>query len=220
MNVLASLLLVTAMLIPTPALVLKSGKRIDVDEAVRVEHGTVYFRSNRTLFSVPSSEVDLDATRAAGSVVTATPADETAKLKVSAEAREKMLRDLEKNHAGTPASKEQLSIPDAPKKATSTNPSGDEQSWRQSARAHEENVRQARENLQLLFVRAAEIREKISTFMSQGFKPGQFTYDTTQLARIEEQIPQAELEVRRAERAQQQFLDDARKQGVLPGWLR
>jgi len=35
-----------------------------------------------------------------------------------------------------------------------------------------------------------------------------------------DQIPAAELEVTRAERANAQFRDDARKQGILPGWLR
>ena len=218
MNAIASLFVVTAMLISTPTLVLKSGKRIAVDAPVRVENERVLFRSNQTLYVVPSSDVDFEATRAAGMpVVEATP--EPAKLKVSAADRQKLLRDLEKNHQGVPATKEQMSIPDAPKKAAQ-GPSGDEWSWRRSARAFEEEVRHARENLELLRTRADELRSQITSFLSQGYNPGQFSYQTTQLARVEEQIPHAELEVRRAERAQAQFLDDARRQGVLPGWLR
>lgn len=219
MNAIVSLLAVTAMLITTPTLVLKSGKRIDVDAPVRVESGRVLFRSNQTLYMVPSADVDFDATRAAGQPVAEVTAKEPTKLKVPAQHREKLLRDLEKNHVGVPATKEQMNIPDAPKK-TAQGPSGDEQSWRSASRAHEEEVRQARENLELLLSRADELRSQIRSFLSQGYNTGQFSYQTTQLARVEEQIPQAELQVRRAERAQAQFMDDARKQGVLPGWLR
>ena len=221
MNAIASLLLVTAMLIPTPTLVLKSGKRINVDGPVRVENGRVLFRANQTLYMVPSEDVDFDATRAAGTpTVTAVPVEEPAKLRVSAPDRERLLRDLEKNHAGVPATKEQLKVPDAPKKAASDGPQGDEWTWRRAARAHEEDVRQAREELEMLRNRAAELRSRISGLLSNGYKPNQFSYETTQLAMTEDQIPRAELEVRRAERAQQQFLDDARRQNVLPGWLR
>lgn len=220
MNALTSLLAVTAMLITTPTLVLKSGKRIAVDAPVRLESGRVLFRSNQTLYMVPSSDVDFDATRAAAKpVVDAAQEPEPAKLKVSPAGRHKLLRDLEKNHDGVPATRDQMNIPDAPKKAAQ-GPSGNEQSWRNSARSYEEQVRQARENLELLRTRADELRSQITGFLSQGYHPGQFSYQTTQLARVEEQIPHAELQVRRAERAQAQFMDDARKQGVLPGWLR
>jgi len=43
---------------------------------------------------------------------------------------------------------------------------------------------------------------------------------TSQLGLAREQIPLARLEVSRAQRALDQFLDDARKQAILPGWLR
>jgi hypothetical protein len=81
---------------------------------------------------VPSADVDFEATRAAG-LPPVTAVEEPAKLKVSATEREKLLRDLEKNHEGVPASKEQMNIPDAPKKAAQ-GPSGDEHSWRSAAR--------------------------------------------------------------------------------------
>lgn len=214
------LLLLTALTISTPSLVLKSGERISVESGVQTNGVVVMFRSNGSLFSVPSEEVDFDATRAAGSTVTVSPADEKKKLSVSAADRERLLRELEQNHTGTPATKEQMTIPDSPKRTEADLRNGDEWQWKNAARAHEEEVRRTKEQLDLLLQRRAELKSRISGFLSQGYKAGQFSYETTQLAMIEEQIPQAEIDVRRAERSQAQFLDDARRQGILPGWLR
>lgn len=220
MNLLPSLLLLTALVIQTPTLVLKSGHRIAVDGKVRIENGVVLFRSSGSLYSVPSEEVDLDATRAAANAVNITPVDDTKSLRVTPAERERLLRGLEENHAGTPATREQMDLPPAETRQSARNQKEDEWAWRDAARAHEEDVRRAREQLELLEDRAAELRSKIAGFISLGYKPSQFSYDTTVLASIEEQIPQAELEVRRAERSYQQFLDDARRKGILPGWLR
>ena len=81
-------------------------------------------------------------------------------------------------------------------------------------------MRRAQEELALLETRAQELRDQIYSFLSLGFQPRQFTYQTTQLARTEERIPYAQLEVTRAERAWAQFKEDARRAGVMPGWLR
>jgi hypothetical protein len=88
------------------------------------------------------------------------------------------------------------------------------------ARAREEQVRRAQENLALLQQRISDLEFEISGFLSLGYTPQQFTYQTTQLAYAREQIPVAQREVSRAQRAYDQFRDDARRQGVLPGWLR
>ncbi|HYU24176.1 MAG TPA: hypothetical protein VEO74_03155, partial [Thermoanaerobaculia bacterium] len=60
----------------------------------------------------------------------------------------------------------------------------------------------------------------IAGLLSLGYKPRQFTYDSTQLEATLAQIPRAELDVERAERAYAQFKENARRQGILPGWLR
>ena len=213
---LAALLLLTALTISTPTLVLKNGRRIAVDAPVRVNGAIVLFRSAGTLYSIPAEEVDYDATRAAANPA-APVQDDTQKLKVSTPEKERLLRELEANHAGTPATKEQMAL-DAPKR-TDTN-RGDEKMWRERARAYEEQVQRAKEQLELLRQREADIKAKIVNFLSLGYRPHQFSYETTLLASVEEQIPQAELEVKRAERVRQQFLDDARREGILPGWLR
>jgi hypothetical protein len=216
MHALSALLLLTALTIQTPALVLKSGKRIAVDEPVRVNSGLVLFRSNGTLYSVPSEDVDLDATRAAANPAVAAQSDDTKKLNVSSADKEKLLRELESNHNGTPASREQMTV-EAPKRPDTR---GDERAWRSAARSHEEQVVRAKEQLDLLRQKREDLKAKVVNFLSLGYKPAQFSYETTQLALVEDQIPQAELEVKRAERAQAQFLDNARREGVLPGWLR
>jgi hypothetical protein len=221
MNAMPHLLLITALSIPTSTLVLRSGVRIDVGGSVRQEEGRIYFRSSGTLYSVPSDEVDLAATRAAGSTVTVSEA-RVGKLKVSGEERERLLRELEQNHSGKPAPNYPSALAVLPAPATTERPqtTEDEWSWRRQTRSYEEGIRRAQENRDLLVDRAAQLRNHIASLLSLGYRPSQFSYDTTVLAYTIEQIPAAELEIERAQRAYTQFRDDARRQGVPPGWLR
>ena len=220
MNIFPSLLLVTALSIPTSTLVLTSGKRIHVDEPVRVLNDLVLFRSGGSLYSVDAAEIDFDATRSASASITVVASDETSKLRVSTAQRERLLRDLEQNHTGMGTPPQQLDIPESARRSESAVNKQEEWRWKNAAHDYQEQVRRAQEELELLTSRAAEMKSQIFTFLSLGYKPAQFTYQTTQLATIEEQIPRAEMEVRRADRAYQQFLEDARRQGVMPGWLR
>jgi hypothetical protein len=96
----------------------------------------------------------------------------------------------------------------------------EESYWRREARAHEEAIRRANEELELIEARIADYQRKIHTFIALGFKPHQFTYDSTQLQHAIDSLPYARLEVTRAIRANEQFREDARREGVLPGWLR
>ena len=218
MHALAALLLLTALTIPTPTLVLRDGARLDTDGSVRQEDGRVIFRSGGVLYSLPVAEVDLEATRAAGMNVTVVRPGDRGKLKVSREERDRLLRELEKNHRGTPADPDGLRTPPPSREAVEN--SGEEWSWRRRAREHEETVRRAKEELQLLYDRAEQLRQQIRTFVSLGYRPNQFTYQTSELQLTLDSIPRAQLEVERAQRALDQFRDDARRLGVLPGWLR
>lgn len=217
MNALLHLLLLTALTIQTPALILRSGERIDVDGSVRVEQGKVIFRSGGALYSVPEDEVDVVATRAAAAV-TVVKADATMRLKVSEAERIRLLKELEQNHAGTPGTATLPPLPPAPPE--SPRASADEWAWRRDAQMYEESIRRAREELELLKTKAAQLRGHIAGLLSLGYKPSQFTYDSTQLQYTLEQIPRAELELARAERAYAQFKENARRQDVPPGWLR
>ncbi|MGZ7081058.1 MAG: hypothetical protein ACXVJT_16710 [Thermoanaerobaculia bacterium] len=234
MSVLASVLLLTSLNLPAdvPTLVLRSGQRIAIEGAIREDNNRLVFRqAGGALYSLPASEVDVEKTRAAiapaAVVRTEAPArvavvDDRLKLRVSESERARLLRELEQNHGGSPPPEQVLlSRPPEPAAyAEMEEGSGTEWAWRNRARGYEESIRQAKENLNLLQTQAANIQSKITGLLSLGFKPSQFTYDTTQLQRTLEQLPSAELEVTRAERANVQFRDDARRQGVLPGWLR
>jgi len=194
-------------------LILHSGDRIAVDGPVREENGAIIFRSAGLLYSVPVEEV-LRVEE------TAHVAKEKPKsrLRVSEERLKQLIDELEKNHGGAgvpppplPTSKPMPKPEPAPE---------DEAQWRSRARAHEESVRRAQKDLALLLARVDQLQSEINTLFALGFKPRDFTYQTAQLERARERIPYAQLEVTRAERAFQQFREDARRAGVMPGWLR
>lgn len=221
MNTIASLLLITALSIPTPVLVLRSGGRIDVDGNVKIEAGRVIFRSAGSLYSIPESDVDLEATRSFVSQTPVVRAEVPARLKVTPEQRDRLLRDLEHNHNGEVAP--ESNVPPASmttnlaERAQNTQ---DEWTWKRQAQSYEETIRRACEEIDLLRSRVDELQNKIRTLLVLGYKPDSFSYDSTQLYYAKDSIPRAELELERAERDYAQFRDNARRLGVMPGWLR
>jgi hypothetical protein len=215
MNALVLLLTLT-----TSMIVLRSGDRIAVEGSVTETAGVVTFRSGGLLYSLPAEEVErIEQAAPAPAVLSRDGKAElrAAELRVSEAERKRLIAELEKNHSGQPSAP-------LPPVVVVTPAAGelkeDEAWWRSQARAREENLRRAQEELLLMETRASELRDQIHSFLSLGYKARQFTYQTTQLARTEEQIPYARLEVTRAERAWQQFREDARRAGILPGWLR
>ncbi|HEX7809280.1 MAG TPA: hypothetical protein VF608_11160 [Thermoanaerobaculia bacterium] len=218
MNTLLLLVVLT-----TSTLVLRTGDRIDVEGPIREKDGVVTFRSDGLLFSMPLEEIDVEASnKADAEKESAAEQEKERKLRLSPEERKRLFDELAKNHSGTPAPTQPLldearaarvdDEADAP-------PKRDEHSWRREARGYQEAVIRAKEDLALLEARIEELRGQIRSFFSLGYNASQFTYQTTQLARAEERIPQARLEVKRAEREFKRFQDDARRQGALPGWL-
>jgi hypothetical protein len=193
-------------------LILQSGDRIAIEGRVREENGALIFRSGGLLYSVPVGEV----ARVEESEHT-TPAEKPkTRLRVSEERLRELIAELEKNHAGTAPPP-----PPTVKPVPAAKPEEqDEATWRVQARSHEENVRRAREDASLLRDRVEQLENEIRTLLTLGFKPRDFTYQMSQLTRTRELIPQADLEVARAERAFESFREEARRAGVLPGWLR
>jgi hypothetical protein len=220
MHALAILLFATATSFPQPILTttlfLRNGTRFDVEGPIREEQGHIIFRSG-TLFSIPVAEVDMEATRAAVTKTVLVTVDQDRKLKVSPAERDRLLRELEQNHSGGPVQAIALEKVVEPREPADK---GDEWSWRNGARAHEEAIVRAKENVALLRDRAELLQRQIQQFVALGYRAGQFSYQSSELQLTLDQIPAAELEVTRAERANAQFRDDARKQGILPGWLR
>ncbi len=234
MHPIATWILITALTLPGTTLVLRDGTRIDVDGAIHQENGTVLFRSNGRLYSMPLREVDVEQTKASLAPAPAFPAlsleipvvqaekpdlPAAPKLKVSDQEKDRLLRELEQNHSGTAASSEQRTITVFATREL-PGPNSDEWRWRNESRDYQERVRRAQEELDLLTTKAQNLRNQIAGFLSIGFKPSQFTYQSTELQYTLEQIPHAQLEVDRAQRAWDQFRDDARRMGILPGWLR
>lgn len=210
------------LLVLNSTLVLHSGDRIPVEGKPVEKDGVLTFRSAGKLYSLPASEVDrVEEAGTAAAVEKPEVSEATRKAPaprrraVSEEERRRLLAELEKNHAGTAPLP-----PPAPTREEAKEMRREESSWRREARFHEEAVRRAREELDLLENRALDLQTKINFLVSQGYKPKQFTYDTTQLEQTLAQLPYARLEVTRAIRAHDQFREDARREGVMPGWLR
>jgi hypothetical protein len=213
------------LLVVTSTLVLRSGDRITVEGAVREENGVMTFRSDGVLFSLPSSEVErveLNETEEPADDSETAPDAKAArmKLKVSDEERKRLLDALSKNRGGVAPAQ----TPEKPLVRKSERElrrdKEEESTWRRRARSHEEAVRRAIEDLELLENRINELESKIASLMSLGYHPSQFTYDSSQLIRTRERLPYARLEVERAQRAYDEFREEARREGILPGWLR
>jgi hypothetical protein len=203
----------------TTTLILRNGTQFEVEGPIREERARIIFRTSGRLYSIPLADVDMDATRAAVTKAVVVTSDSGKKLKVSAPERDRLLRELEQNHTGKPSSSATSDrLPEV--RETAEPPNGDEWSWRTAARAHEEAIRRAKENADLLRTRASALKQQIEQFFALGYRANQFTYQSTELQYTQDQLPAAELEVTRAQRENDQFREDARKQGILPGWLR
>ena len=202
----------------TTTLILRNGTRFEVNGPIREEQARVIFRTAGVLYSIPLGDVDLEATRAAVTKAVVVTNESDKKLKVSTEERDRLLRELEQNHSGkaSPSGTDRI----AEVREVVEPPKGDEWSWRNAARDHEEAIRRAKENVELLRNRAEALKQQITQFFALGYKANQFTYQSTELQYTLDQLPAAELEVTRAQRANDQFRDDARRQGIMPGWLR
>jgi len=81
-------------------------------------------------------------------------------------------------------------------------------------------VEAAKQQLAMLEEQENALERKIITLLGLGYGPGDFTYDSLALERTRAAIPGARLAVQNAERAYEDFRDEARRKGILPGWLR
>lgn len=188
----------------------------------------VFRAAGGNLYSMPLDEIDLEASRVASAPVKEEPPPPPAPKKklqsrLTDADRKRIIAELQQNHRGTPPPKQQTAITTAPSPKTESEvrqEQAEERDWRRQARTHEESIRRSQENVVMLRQTAERLRGEIASLIALGYKPSQFSYQTTRLEATTEQIPWAELEVERAQRAYAEFRDDARKQGILPGWLR
>jgi hypothetical protein len=85
---------------------------------------------------------------------------------------------------------------------------------------HREAVIRPEEELKLIATRAERLESHILGLLSVGHHPEEFGLQVFQLELARSQIEPAKLEVERARRALQRFHETARREGILPGWLR
>lgn len=240
----AALLAITALSTPSDTIVLRTGERIAVVGSVTLDGSRAVFRTrDGSLFSLPLAEIDVAATAANAPEAPAVPhklrtaaenkvLDELVRssasrslsnrsLVVSEEEKRRLLADLKDSH-GTPTEPRAytpLSFEDADSKPKEKG-GQTEWYWRERARGYQERVRQKKEDLDMLVQKEQQLSDEILGFLSLGYNGNQFSYQVLSLARVRDQIPYARLELERAQRAYTQFMDDARRQGILPGWLR
>lgn len=227
-------LLLAAALISSPkALVLTSGDRIGIDGEVTLSAGAYIFRSGGTLYSLPEKEVDIDATNrlelARRAALESDRASGRVKMRATAEERGKIFEKLNNTAAATsesaskpePAPAPMIAPPPpAPEPLSRAELREEERYWREESRRHHDAVEHWREEIAFLASKEQELEDEILMLLSLGYESRQFSREVLQLERTREAQERARLELARAERALQRFLTDARREGILPGWLR
>lgn len=228
----ATMLLAVTLISSPEALVLRSGERIAVDGNVSLAAGSYVFRSGGTLYSLPEREVDVEATnRVEASRRAALEHDRSTgpvKMRATPEQREKIFEKLNNTAtSSSPAPRQPAapSLPPVPQPPPRDEPSPAEQKqeeryWREESRRHHQDVERWREELAFLERREQKLEDEILMLMNLGYKSREFSREVLQLELTREGQERAQMELARAERALQQFLTDARREGILPGWLR
>jgi len=227
-------------------LVLNTGQRLAIEEEVRIEEGLVVFRAEGgPLYSIPLSEVDLARTEQANEApkresVPAGPKRSSDEARLDLErmladrslaGRQIVVSEEEKQRLIEEAARSR-GIPVEPPPVTAGEDlvvagvtdegrgDRDEWYWREKSRGYHDRVTRAKEELAFLADKEQRLQDEILGLLSLGYNPNQFNLQVLQLAHTRDSIPRAQLNLQRAERDLARFKDDARRQGILPGWLR
>jgi hypothetical protein len=224
----AVLLLAVTLLGDIDALILKSGHQLPVNGPVTLENGKLVFRHpSGVLYSIAASEVDLEATREArGQEAEAEATGEAAeprpvrKLRVSAEEKERILREMEQSRGVPSPPQSPEAEPSRRTEPVSATPRPDEAYWRGQSRRLEQQVQQHQENITLLTQQVRRLEDQLLAFLAMGVPPDQFGQHVLRLEDSRARLQQARLALSSAEREWDDFREQARRQGILPGWLR
>lgn len=221
--------LLAALVLASPCaqiLVFTSGTEIAVCGNPDLSTETVIFSSaDGRLYSVARGEIAglKDSNDQSRSM--SVPKDEEASRSFSVTTAEKqrLLESLEKSR-GTPVPRQKEPPAPAsdlrPDREIEVSGGSDERLWRERARAADERLLRAREELDLLRRRERKLEDELLGLRALGFRDNQFSYQIFQLQLTRDSMDRALLEIQRAERARFQLMEDARKEGILPGWLR
>ncbi|MDX1583553.1 MAG: hypothetical protein R3338_08135 [Thermoanaerobaculia bacterium] len=217
---------------PVEEIVLLNGAVIEVEELVRVERGRlIYADADDVLYSVRLTDVDVEATDARLPANRRDPVPERAhraeavgsplpgKLPVSEEEKQRILEEMEsRNHTGrsSPPAIAELE----PDREESVEGETDEWKWRSQARRFDRALEEAKQRLEAAKQRERELNDLLLFFAGSTGDATNYSYLAYQLSDLRSLIPRLETAVRNAEKARAQFLNDARRQGIPPGWLR
>lgn len=221
-----SLILAIAVTAPcSQILTLRTGHEIVVCGPVQTSGTqTIFNGDDHKLYSLPSDEVV--GLRDATTRESSEPASSTSELakrplSVSETEKARLLARLAASRGVRSATPIQPSLPpDHSDREIEVSGGSDEREWREKSRMVDERVRQAHEELDLLVRRERKLEDELLGLRAMGFKDRQFSYQILQLQITRDSMDGARLEITRAEREQFQFREDARKEGILPGWLR
>ncbi len=206
-------------------LTLRTGHHIAVCGPVKTSGAQTIFKgADGKLYSLPSDEIvalrdsvlDVDAPDDASAT-----AGSNRPLSVSEAEKARLLARLALSRGVRSAAPPPVpEVPAVSDRELEVSGASDERYWRERSRAVDERVRQAREELDLLLRREQKLQDELLGLRALGYKDRQFSYQILQLQYTRDSMDRARLEIVRAEREQFQFREDARKEGILPGWLR
>ena len=143
------------------------------------------------------------------------------KIRVDEEEKKRLLAELEKNHSGKVPPKQswETAKPVAAAETVEVTERSDETYWREEARKRTEGVRRAREHYELLTRREQEIEDQVRMLLGRVHND-HLGHHMIALADTRTMREQARLDIDRAQRDLDALHDDARREGILPGWLR
>jgi hypothetical protein len=220
---------------PVEQIVLRSGAVMNVTEVVRLERGRVIVAgADGALFSIRLSDIDVEATDARLQAdgkpdgtrdaprqpATDEREDLPRKLPVSEDEKRRILAEMEKrSHTGR-ASPQPTYAEEEPDLKVAVRGKSDEEEWRRRSRAHRDAVERAQRELDLAIRQERQLNDVVLFLAGRSGDASNYGYLVHQLQDVRSMIPRLRISLEQAERAWQRFQDDARRQGVLPGWLR
>jgi len=144
------------------------------------------------------------------------------KIRVADAEKKRLLAELSKNHSGKNAPKQSWEIdkPRPVEEKFEVTEKSDESYWREESRKRVEAVRQATEQLELMTRREREIEDTVRMMLLSGVNPDHLGHQMNALNDTRTMREQARLEIGRAQRDLTALQEDARREGILPGWLR
>jgi hypothetical protein len=224
-------MVVVATLVVAPAsqvLVLRSGERIEVLGELKKDGDRVVFKARSgTLYSLPASDIDEKATLAAAA---ATPRKDARaplpkRLKGDAATKKRLLSELSKSRGtpspAAPAPAVSASKPSAVDEAAKEEAlAAEEETWRRNARALDNQVADAEQRIRDLTERERALNDGILSMLAMGHPQEHLGLQVRELQDTQSYLEQAKRELERVTRERAAFQDDARRRGILPGWLR